>query len=41
MMRNPEQTIGKLIEKSNTAYISFVDNEGFPIKRRCHAYKST
>jgi len=29
-MRNPEQTIGNLIDKQSVAFISSVDNEGFP-----------
>ena len=29
-MRNPEQTIGNLIDKQNVAFISSIDNEGFP-----------
>ena len=30
MMRNPEQTIGNLIDKQSTAYLSSVDTEGYP-----------
>jgi len=30
MMRNPEQTIGNLIDKQKTALIASVDGEGFP-----------
>ena len=30
MMRNPEQTIGNLIDKQKTAFIASVDNDGFP-----------
>ncbi|MCL2678288.1 MAG: pyridoxamine 5'-phosphate oxidase family protein [Clostridiales bacterium] len=30
MMRNPEQTIGNLINKQNNAFIASVDGEGFP-----------
>ena len=30
MMRNPEQTIGNLIDKQKIAFIASVDNEGFP-----------
>jgi len=30
MMRNPEQTIGNLIDKQKTAFIASVDDEGFP-----------
>lgn len=29
-MRNPEQTIGNLIDKQSVAFISSIDNEGFP-----------
>lgn len=32
-MRNPEQTIGNLIDKSNLTIISYIDNEGFPISK--------
>ena len=30
MMRNPEQTIGNLIDKQGLAFIGSVDTEGFP-----------
>jgi general stress protein 26 len=30
MMKNPEQTIGKLIDRQGVAFISSVDSEGFP-----------
>jgi len=30
VMRNPEQTIGNLIDKQSVAFISSIDNEGFP-----------
>jgi len=30
MMRNPEQTIGNLIDKQGVAFISSVDADGFP-----------
>lgn len=33
MMKNPEQTISKIVEKSSTVFISYVDNEGFPITK--------
>lgn len=29
-MRNPEQTIGNLIDKANVSFIASIDNEGFP-----------
>ncbi len=32
-MRNPEQTIGKIIDKSKTSYIAYVDADGFPITK--------
>ena len=30
MMRNPEQTIGNLADKQGVAFISSIDNDGFP-----------
>jgi len=30
MIRNPEQTIGNLIDKQKTAFIASVDGDGFP-----------
>lgn len=30
MMRDPEQTIGNLIDKQGVAFISSIDSEGFP-----------
>lgn len=33
MMKNPEHTIGKLVDKSSTSFISYVDNEGFPVTK--------
>lgn len=32
-MKNPEQTIGNLIDKSNMTIISYVDTDGFPISK--------
>ena len=32
-MRNPEQTIGNLIDKANMAMLSCVDGEGYPITK--------
>ena len=32
-MRNPEQTIGKIVDKSSLAFISYIDNDGFPITK--------
>ena len=33
MMRDPVQTIGKLIDKANMAIISYVYDQGFPISK--------
>ncbi len=33
MMRCPEETIGKMIDKARTSFISYVDNEGYPITK--------
>ena len=33
MMRNPEQTIGSLIDRQKVALIGFLDGEGFPSVR--------
>lgn len=33
MMRNPQQTIGNLIEKSTQAFIAYTDEEGYPITK--------
>lgn len=33
MMKDSEKTIGKLVDKSSTAFISYVDNEGFPVTK--------
>ena len=32
-MRNPEETVGKMIDKSGTSFISYVDEGGFPITK--------
>ena len=32
-MRNPKQTIGNIADKSNMAFISYIDDEGFPITK--------
>jgi general stress protein 26 len=29
MMRNPEQTIGNMVDKSNMTLISYIDDEGY------------
>lgn len=33
MMKNPEQTIGNLIDKANLTLISYVDDDGYPITK--------
>ena len=33
MMRNPEETIGKMMDKSSSCFISYIDNEGYPITK--------
>lgn len=32
-MKNPEETIGKMIDKSSTSFVSYVDEEGYPITK--------
>ena len=32
-MRNAEETIGKMIDKAGMSFISYVDNEGYPITK--------
>ena len=32
-MKNPEDTVGKMIDKSKTSFIAYVDAEGFPITK--------
>ncbi len=33
MMRNPEETVGKIIDKSGTSFIAYIDDDGFPITK--------
>lgn len=33
MIRNPEKTIGSIIEKSKTAFISYIDDDGYPVTK--------
>lgn len=33
MIRNPQQTIGNLVEKSTQAFIAYIDGEGYPITK--------
>ena len=32
-MKNPEETIGKMIDKSSTSFVSYVDENGYPITK--------
>ncbi len=32
-MRNPEETIGKMIDKAGTSFLSYVDGDGFPVTK--------
>lgn len=32
-MRNPEETIGKMIDKASTSFISYIDDDGFPVTK--------
>ena len=32
-MKNPEETIGKMIDKSSTSFVSYVDEDGYPITK--------
>ncbi len=33
MLRNPEQTLGKLIDHQKIAYLSYLDQEGYPVTK--------
>lgn len=33
MMRDPEKTIGNLIDKANNSFVSYIDGEGFPVTK--------
>lgn len=33
MLKNPEETIGKMIDKASTSFISYIDEEGFPVTK--------
>ena len=33
MMKNPEETVGKMIDRAGTSFISYVDDEGYPITK--------
>lgn len=32
-MRNPEETIGKMIDKAGTSFLSYLDKDGFPVTK--------
>ena len=32
-MKNPEETVGKMIDKSGTSFVSYVDEDGYPITK--------
>jgi general stress protein 26 len=32
-MKNPEETIGKMIDKASTSFVSYVDEDGYPITK--------
>lgn len=32
-MKNPEETIGKMIDKSGTCFLAYVDGDGFPVTK--------
>ena len=32
-MRNPTETIGKMIDKASVSFLSYVDGDGFPITK--------
>lgn len=33
MLKNPEETIGKIIDKAGNSFISYVDEDGYPITK--------
>lgn len=33
ILKNPEETIGKMIDKARTSFIAYVDEEGYPITK--------
>ena len=33
MLKNPEETIGKMIDKAGLSFIAYVDDEGYPITK--------
>lgn len=33
LMKNPEETIGKMIDKSGTCFLAYVDADGFPVTK--------
>ncbi len=33
MLKNPEETVGKMIDKAGISFISYIDSEGFPVTK--------
>ena len=33
MMRNPKETIGKMIDKVKVSFISYIDDDGYPVTK--------
>lgn len=33
MLKNPEETIGKMIDKAGTSFLAYLDDEGYPITK--------
>ncbi len=37
MLKNPEKTIGKMIEKAGTCFLSYIDKNGYPVTKAMNA----
>ncbi len=33
MLKNPEETVGKMIDKAGVSFISYIDSEGYPVTK--------
>lgn len=33
MLKNPEETVGKMIDKAGTSFLAYLDDEGYPITK--------
>ena len=33
MMRDPEKTVGKMIDRAGNAFLSYIDADGFPVTK--------